>query len=135
VSYTIIRELLERQLNTVPGNYPTAFENVAYKPSTGTAFQAVTLLPARTQNPSMGDGFKREVGLLQVTVHCPVNPGAQVATARAELIRSYFPRGLTLVSGSVRLLIDESPFINPAMNDGVWYKLPVSIPYIADIQP
>lgn len=134
MSYATIRKLLEVQLNALSAGFATAWENVPYSPSTGTPWQRVTLLPGKTENPTMGDGFRREVGVLEVLLHYPPNKGSQEATARAEAIRAGFPRGQTFTEGSVRVLIDQHPSIGHGMNDGSWFVLPVSITYTGDIQ-
>jgi hypothetical protein len=133
MSYQTIRDLLRVQLNTTPGNLPTAWENVAYTPVVGDPYQSVHLLPARTENPTFDRPFRRETGLMQVSLFFPVNAGPDPAALRAQAIASMFPRGLTLVNGTLRVLIDASPFIGPARNEGAWYFLPVSIPYTADV--
>lgn len=134
MSYEVIRKLLETQLNLAAGGVAIAFENVPYTPIDGTPFQSVNLLPGQTENPTMGDGFKREVGILQVMLNYPTKAGPQPAAARAEALRTAFKRGTTFVSEAVRVLIAESPFIRPALQGDGWYMLPVSIPYIADVQ-
>lgn len=132
MSYATIRKLLEVRLNTVGGVFATAFENAPFTPARD-PWQRVNLLPARTSNPTYGDSHKRELGLLQVMLHYPLNAGSAAALARAEVIRSGFPRGLVLSEGAVRIMINESPSISAGVNDGTWYQVPVSIPYIADV--
>jgi hypothetical protein len=132
MSYVTVRKLLEVRLNTVGGVFPTAYENAPFKPVSD-PWQQVFLLPARTENPTMGDGFKRETGVFQVTLHYPNNTGPAPATQRAELLRAGFPRGLTLTEGNVRVMIDEAPYIGPGASNGTWFDLPVSVPYVADV--
>lgn len=134
MTYTVIRRLLEQRTNTlVAGTMKIAFENVPFVPVQRVPYIELTLLAGRTQNPTMGDQFKRETGILQLAMMYPVNEGPANAMAKAEEVRALFPRGLTLTQGTVRVLIDEHPFIGPAMQDEGWYRLPVSIPYIADV--
>lgn len=133
MTYALIRKLLEVQLNTVGGTFPTAFENAPFTPQAGTPWQAVSLLPGQTSNPTRGDAHKREVGVMQVTLCYPTKTGAQALMARAEVLRSGFARGLSLVEGAVTVKILRSPFVGPATNDGSWYKVPLSVPYEADV--
>lgn len=135
MSYVLIRALLEVQLNAISPAIQTAFENAPFSPVAPTPWQRVNLLPAKTLNPTFGDRFKRETGILQITLNYPENAGAQAATTRAELIRAQFYRGLALFNGTLRVLIDEAPSIATGTNDGGWYRLPVSVPYIADVYP
>ena len=135
MSDEIIRKSLETRLNAVSsGVIPTAFENVAFVPIKGTPYQRAHILPAKTQNPTMGDGFRREAGIFQVTLFFPANAGAWPATARAKVVKDQFARGLTISESNVRVMIDESPYQAPGETIDDWYILPVSIPYIADVQ-
>ena len=129
----IVRKLMVVRLNTA-GPFPSAFENVPFNPQTGVAYQRLNLLPAQTENPTMGDGFERHVGLLQVTLFYPLNAGPGPAETRARVIRTLFKRGTAMVDGTSRVLIIRSPFNGPAfVLDGSWFALPVSIPYQGDI--
>ena len=126
--------LLEQKLRDVcGGTYPTAWENTPFTPKAGTAWQAVHGLPSQTLNPSYGDDFERLVGTLQVMLVHPKNEGRHNAQERAQMLCDGFKRGTTLIAAGVRVLVDRSPWVGPAMNDGAWYRLPVSIPYIVDV--
>jgi len=133
MSYLTIRKLLEVQLNTVGGVFPTAFENVPFTPTNGVAWQQASLLPGRTENPTFGSAHKREVGVFQVTQHYPRNIGSQAALARAEALRAGFARGGSLEESNVKVRLLNSPYIGPAANDGAWYSVPLSVPYVADV--
>lgn len=135
MSMVIIRRLLEQRLNTATAPLPTAWQNVPYTAQPGVPWQRINLLPARTENPTFGDAFKRETGIFQVTLAYGENAGPQTIEAKAEDIRALFPRGLRLTSGKVSVLIDEAPFTAPPFNDGGFFRLPVSVPWIADIYP
>lgn len=133
MSDAVIRKLLETRLNTVGGVFPTAFENLTYKPQDGTPWQAAHLLPAPTQNPTLGDGYKREHGIMQTMLCYPKNVGVQPIHARAEVLKAGFARGLSMTEGLVTVRILRSPYSGPAMNDGPWCKVPVSVPYEAEV--
>lgn len=96
-------------------------------------YQRVNLLPGRPENPSMGDGHFRETGILQVTLMYPSQLGSGDAVARAELIRSAFPRGASFNKDGVLVRIDRTPEIVPAYVNDENYMLPVRIFYYADI--
>jgi len=135
MSITAIRAALETRLGTMSPALSTAYQNVAFMPVTGTAYQAVYLLPATVENPTLGDGFYRERGLMQVSLMYPMNAGPATAEARASAIKAHFPRGLQLTSGSVTTRIDRTPSISPPRPDGDRWRVDVSIPYFADIFP
>lgn len=135
MSQATIRKLLEQRLNSVSGalTAQTAFENVPFRAADGTAWQAATLLPAAPENPTLGDDFHREVGVLQVMLFFPKNKGPAEATAQAQLLMAGFKRGTTMSEGSLRVLIDTTPQVGPGRNVNDWYQMPVSIPYLADV--
>jgi hypothetical protein len=135
MSNVTISKLLEQRLNTI-GGWPaaTAFENLEFTPVDGTPWQRLNFLPGQTENPTLGEGFKREVGILQVTLFYPTKLGRGAAVARAEVLRAGFKRGTTLTEGTLRVMIHRDPFIGPGqVIDGAWYALPVSIPYFGDV--
>lgn len=133
MSQLAIRRALETRLAALTPALATAWENQHYTPAQGTPFQAVALLPAQTQNPVFGGDFKREVGLLQVLLHYPTGTGAKAANERADSLKAHFPRGLSLTSGGVIVIIEGTPSIAPARDNGEWYMVPVSIPYFSNI--
>lgn len=133
MSYEVIRKLLEQRLNTITPALDTVFENTPYTPTKGVAWQAVHVLPAPTQNPTLGDQHHREVGEFQVSLNYPPNAGSQAANARAQLIRETFPRGLSMAVGTLRLLIDQTPYLLRAQQSPNWYFLAVAVPYTAEV--
>jgi hypothetical protein len=133
MSNPLIRKLLETQLNTVTPAVPTAFENMPFTPTQRTPWQRVTMMPAATGNPTMGDSFKREQGVFQVSLFYPTNEGAHNAEARAELVKTAFNRGSTFVSANVSVKILEHPYASYAIPGDGWFHVPVTIPYVADV--
>ena len=136
MSYEKVEALLRGRLNAITPSVATIFEGIAYKPVVGTPYQRVHFLWARASNPTLGDDFQRGSGIMQVMLNYPSGAGAVVATQRADLLifsASGFKRGTALMDGTLRVLIDESPYPGPSNTDGPWYRLPVSIPFIADI--
>lgn len=133
MSYAIIRQLLEQRLNTIVPALDTVFENTPFVPTKGTPWQAVHVLPGMTQNPTLGDQHHREVGEFQVSLNYPPNAGSQAANARAQLIRETFPRGLTLTLGTLRILIDRTPYLLRAQQTPSWYFLAVAVPYTVEV--
>ncbi len=135
MSIVNIRAALETRLNAISPSLATAWESVPYTPVTGTPFQQVNLLLNEAENPTLGDGMYRVTGFLQVLLCYPPGTGPKAASARAELIRNQFQRGLGLSSGGTDVLIDRTPTIAPAIIDGDRYRLPVTIYFSADIFP
>jgi hypothetical protein len=135
MSIVNIRAALETRLNAISPSIATAWESVPYTPVTGTPYQQINLAVSDTQNPTLGDGMYRVIGFLQVLLCYPPGTGPKAASARAELVRNQFQRGLGLSSGGTDVLIDRTPTIAPAIIDGDRYRLPVTIYFSADIFP
>ena len=135
MSIVAIRALLESRLAVITPALATAFENFPFTPINGTPWQRVNLMAAQPLNPTMGDGFRRDAGIFQVMLFYPENAGPSAAALRSELVCAQFDRGLSLTSGSLRVLVNTSPWASIGRNDGGWYALPVSIPYVADVYP
>ena len=128
-----IRAALETRLVAMAPLLATQWENAAFVPVACTPYQAVSLLMATPQNPTLGDGFFRELGFLQVTLRYPQNAGAGAAGAQAQAIRAWFPRGLSLTAGGVSVTVSGTVDIQPGSIDGDRYAVPVRIPFFANI--
>jgi len=133
MSIASVRTALETKLNAISPALATAWQNVGYTPVTGTPYQACYLMPATPDNPTLGDGFYREQGILQVSLFYPLQAGPQTAETRASLIRATFKRGTAMTSGSVKVLIDRTPEIGQGRVDDDRWMIPVKIRWSAGI--
>lgn len=133
MSIKSLRAALEVALNSISPTLATAFENVPFTPTTGTAYQRVNLLRGTPENPSIGAGLAREIGVLQVTLCYPIGAGPQPAEDRAELMRATFERGASFTAGSVTVHITGTPTVGPAYVEADRYCVPVSIRYHANV--
>jgi hypothetical protein len=68
-----------------------------------------------------------------VTLVYPVGTGVGTLMARAELIRSYFKKGITLVNSGVKVIIADTPEFGYLQGSSDNVSLPVKIGYRADI--
>jgi hypothetical protein len=135
MSIVSARAALEVKLNSISPAIDTAWENKKFQPSsTDRPYQRVYLLLAEPENPTLGDGFHRIIGILQVTLFYPLNTGSAAAATRAELIKTTFKRGTTMTAGGVVVKIDRTPEISPGRIDEDRFAIPVKIPFYADIQ-
>lgn len=132
MSSVSIRAALETALNAMSPSISTAFENVAFSPTAGTAYQRVNVLFGTPLNDEISRSYE-ERGFMQVTLCYPVNAGPGTAATRAELVRSSFYRGRTLTASGVTVLINLTPEILPAFVDGDRYCIPVRVPFKAPI--
>ena len=133
MSITAVRAALETKLATITPAVVTVWENVPYSPVVGVPYQAAYLLPATPENPTMGDAYYMEQGIFQVSLFYSLSAGAGAAAARAELIRTAFKRGTSMVSGTVTVRIARTPEIGQGRVDGDRWHIPVKIQYFAGI--
>jgi hypothetical protein len=133
MSQLLIRQAFEQRLAALSPNISTAYENAAFTPDNGTAYQQLNLLPGQPDNSTLGSGHYIEVGLFQITLCYPNNSGPKDAYTQAELIKAWFKRGTSMVDGGVTVNVIRTPAIAPPMQDTDRYKLPISIYYQADI--
>jgi hypothetical protein len=110
-----------------------AWPNVSWQGILGIPYQQVDLLTARPEEPTQGGGYRRELGVFQVTLIYPLGIGTGAITARAELIKAGFAKGLSLVNNGVTVVIPSTPEIVPPYTTGDSYYMPVKIYYRADI--
>jgi hypothetical protein len=133
MSITSVRAALEVKLAAITPALATAYENAPYTPVAGTPYQAVYLMTATPENPTMGDGFYREQGIFQISLFYPLQSGPKAAADRAELIRTAFKRGTALTSGTVTVRISRTPEIGQGRVDGDRWHVPVKCTYFAGI--
>lgn len=130
MSLKSIRAALDLRLATLTPVIATAQENGKYEPTIGTPYQKVSLLPNETEAPALNQQTLIERGIYQISVCYPFGNGSSNASARAELIRSHFPAGLTLTQDGYKVRISRAPSIARAIPDDMWYIVPVSIQFI-----
>jgi hypothetical protein len=134
MSIVSIRAALETALAAISTNIQIAWENgPTYTPAPEIAYLRPYLLPARPADITMGKGYRREYGLYQVNVYYPAQQGSADAAARAELIKTSFPRGATFSNGGIVVNIGGTPEIMGGTPNGEHYMIPVRIPYWANI--
>lgn len=111
-----------------------AYEGVGFTPDAAKTHLADFLLPAATDNPSMGRSHKRYTGIYQVNVDAPTGSNVVALRNLANDLAAHFPRGLTLThSSGLKVLIIRDPSIGPLLPDGGRMRRPVSIRYQCDV--
>lgn len=132
MSDKLIRAALEVRLAALAPTLATAYENQDFAPTPGTPYQRVNLMRAQPENPTY-DAFKRKSGLLQVTLMYPLGDGPGAADTRADLLAAWFPRGLSLVSGGITVIVDGTPYVMGGFVDEDRWSVPVRVPYFSNI--
>jgi len=134
MSQTAISNALEVRLNAIASPLATAWENVEFSPVGGVEYQKVDILFAEPENPTFGSGFNRQRGFMQVQLRFPLNTGRQAALARAEAIKNWFPRGLSLTDSGVTTVIEKTPEIAKGGNVEDRYVINVKIRFFANLE-
>ena len=134
MSITNIRAALDTRLLSTPGGLPaqwTAWDNKGLKtqPTTTQAFQVVSLLPARPDNPTLTEETQIHNGIYQVLLYMPVSAGPLPGEAIAQAIVSHFYAGLTLTYGGQKVRIRGTPAIGAGYLSGERYCVPISVRY------
>jgi len=133
MSIVAVRSVLQAKLDGMSPALDTAWENFKYEPITGTPYQAAFVMPATPENPTLGGDRYREKRIFQSSLFYPLDVGTGVAEARAELIKTTFKRGTSMISGTVTVRIDRTPDISAGRVDGDRWHIPVKIRWFAGI--
>ncbi len=126
-----IKSALETALNGMTA-LSTSWENAAFTPVAGTAYQQVNILFAEPDNVEYGRTH-RELGYMQIKLMYPLQVGSVTAITRAELIRSTFYRGASFTSSGVTVIIERTPEIGAGSVEGDRWSIPVKIRFFANI--
>lgn len=132
MSVVKIRAALETALNAMSPALSTAWENAAFTPVAGTAYQQVNILFAAPDNMEFGSRH-RELGYMQVRLMYPQAVGTSTVAARAELIRTTFYRGASFTNGGVTVIVEKTPEVGAGTIDGDRFVIPVKIRFFANI--
>lgn len=111
----------------------TAWDNVGFNPVPGVPYQKVNVLFADPDDVTMGAGYYREHGFMQVSLFYPILLGTKDITTRAEQIRTLFPRGASFASNGVTVKILRTAMVMGGMPIDESYAIPIRIPFTADI--
>lgn len=128
MSELLVRRALEKHLAGMASNLTvTISENQAQEAPADAAapYQQCFLLPAEPDNQVQGMSVYRAHGIFQVTLLYPLGEGDGAAAAQAELLRTRFRRGTSLVEGGLSVLITDTPAVARAYEAGGRWTKPV----------
>lgn len=128
-----ISAAFEKRLATIPSNISTYHDNVSFEPVTGTPYQKIRLLPAKPENPTLGDAYYREVGFFEIVLFYPLNTGRNLAQTKAEQIKAYFPRRLNISEAGINVVVPRTPTIATATQLDDRYVIPITVEYFVEI--
>lgn len=127
-----LRTALEARLAAIASPLPTQYENSAYMPVAGAAYQQIYLLLAEPDNPETGR-FNQQNGIFQINLRYPINNGPGTGEVRAQEIADWFYKGLSLAANGLTVTVNRTPAIGPGAVDGDRYVLPVKVRFYANV--
>lgn len=133
MSLISIRSALQTKLATITPAISTAYERQRFTPVTGVPYQHVNLLPGEAENPAVGSAMYRQPGIFQIMLMYPQGYGSKDIETRAELIRTTFVRGLTLVSGGINVVVNRTPTVRRLPDEKDRTVLAVVVQFYAEI--
>lgn len=134
MSQAAISNALETRLSAIASPLATAWENVEFTPVGGVEYQKVDILFSEPENPVFSNTFNRQRGFMQVQLRYPLNTGRQAALARAEAIKNWFPRGLSLSDSGVTAIVEKTPEISKGGVVDDRYVVNVRIRFFANLE-
>ena len=137
MSDSVIRQVLESQLKVVCDSLSPklliAFQNVAFTPKVCVPYAQCYVLPAKTEDPSIGDKHSRKTGIFQVSLNFPVNGGSTKIEATKDSIENFFYRGRSFEKNGKWLNVDSTPSSTSASVQNGWYVMHISIDYRMEV--
>lgn len=132
MSNVLIRKVLEDALAAMPGVPAFARQGRAFEPVIDVPYAQLHMIWNKPDGSTLGPGFRRDSGALQITLSFPDGEGTVPVETMAEKIRSRFKRGSTFDAG-FRVLVNDHPYTNQAASDDGWVRMAVRIPFQADV--
>ncbi|MCR9256273.1 MAG: DUF4128 domain-containing protein [Alphaproteobacteria bacterium] len=128
-----IRTALLDHLVAYAPPWPTAWENTAFRPPRGDAWQQVSLVIEAVEGRGFGDSdLKTWSGHLTIVLHAPLNRGTASVDQRVDGLLQHFHRGRVLGSGGVFVTLDQGRPGDAKRVRDYWIQ-PVLLPWFAHI--
>lgn len=130
-----IRQLMETHLKGLAPDFPTAWDNVNFKPPDG-PFQVVNFLFAEPDDRGFRDSPYTQRGIMTVTLAYPTNQGSGIVEAKANDVRNRFVRGTSLPiidDGQFKVIIDRTPEITGGAVEEERYIIRVRVRFFAHV--
>lgn len=133
IEATILAALLDH-LGTLTFSpaLPVAYPGVTF-PKAGQQkpdnYLQVSFLPNRTATLSVSKGRQMHQGILQISVFWKAGEGHVKPLDAADRIIQHFTKGTRLISGAVKIKIDNKPWVSGPLQETDRVQFPVTIPY------
>jgi len=129
--YTEMRSALQGRLNSLSGLPDVAWENIVFKPTTGTPFVSTLVIPTKRSPAVAGaNPSQRYDGIFRVDVIYPEGNGPKDADEMADSIIEHMDASIDIVTPGVTVRIDSATR-GQGVVDSPWYIIPVSINFYA----
>lgn len=126
-AFTDISAALDARTNSL--SLPTAWENIAFQPVTGTLYIRPTLMPADTVQAGLGtNGLDEHLGIYQIDIISTSAKGKGEATIKCDVIADHFKRGTVLSYNGVNVRITKSSR-GQGKRDEAFFVIPIFITY------
>lgn len=136
MSNKVIRSAIESRLSAwAAAQSPAlrvAWQKVPFTPVVGEKHLRGYLLPAETDDLTLGADVKTFSGIYQVSVCAPDGSGPAAAETLGEQIIALFPANLQLVKSGITTVIVRTPSMGPIQDEPGIIVIPISIRYRAD---
>ncbi len=123
---------VRRRLAALTPSLPTAFEGISFIPPTG-MYQRLQFVINPPTDPTLGAYYHRENIQVQIFVADKLDVGTAGAIARAQVLRDWFYKGLTLTESGVRMHVLRTPQIAGAAVTNDRIIVPVLIPLTVEV--
>ena len=127
-----VKKAVRERLKALTPALPTALEGMSFTPPTG-MYQRLQFVVEPPTDPTFGTYFYRENVQVQIFVVDKLDVGTTNAETRAELIRDWFNKGLTLTEGNVRMHVLRTPHVSSAAVAADRIIVPVLIQVTAEV--
>ena len=129
--FSSVHTLIEDRVAGTTGLPVLQRENTRITPAAGSPWSRFTMLPAQTQQESLGiTGKDRLIGFAQLDLFYPADSGTATANAMADAVIAHIPRGLILEDMTVRVVIQTS-WRGIGQRVDQYYQVPISISWRA----
>ena len=124
---------VRKHLANLSPKLPTALEGISFTPPKTGMYQRLQFVVSRPTDPVLGIGYYRENIEVQIFVVDKLDVGTTNADTRAELIRDWFHKGLTLTEGTFRMHVLRTPHVSSAAVAADKIIVPVLIPLTVEV--
>jgi hypothetical protein len=131
--YQDIRGALQKRASLAQGFPPSGqrdYEGITFRPTIGTTYARMTLIPSSARPPFMDGRVVQHEGLFQVDLFAPGggSPGSATVEQVADAVRAQFEAGLRLPVNAGKLLIRYAER-SGILTQPDWLQISVTIAY------